>query len=131
MTVDLQANGEVDPTKQAAQIRRKATIDGRIGVRLPSGSSTGATTSVSELINLRSNVGKSAQFAVFVQFRLSNKPGSIDKSLGTTCRPYPETTTLFGKFCVSCWYNHLSTYGSFAGRHRKNCEHPMGRKSCH
>lgn len=113
MITDLQANGEVDPMKQAAQDRRKATIEGRIGPRstgggsASSGPSTGPMTPVSELISLRSNVGKAAQFAVFVQFRLSNKPGSIDKSLGTTCRPYPETTTMFGELlelgCVY-WY---------------------------
>lgn len=104
MATELQANGEVDPVKQAAQNRRRATIEGRLGPRstsgsgnASSGSSTGATTSVTELINLRSNVGKAAQYAVFVVFRLSNKPGSVDKSLGTTCRPYPDTTTFFGE----------------------------------
>lgn len=111
MIADLQANGEVDPVKQAAQHRRKAAIEGRIGPRSTSGSgntssgpSTGSMTPVSELISLRSNVGKAAQFAVFVQFRLSNKPGSVDKSLGTTCRPYPETTTMFGELLEGCVY---------------------------
>ncbi|KAF7970555.1 hypothetical protein HWV62_23733 [Athelia sp. TMB] len=99
---NLQANGEIDPEKQLAQERRKATIEGRLGGRSASGGatsqagpSTGAMTSASELSNLRSNVGKAAHFTIFVQFRLSTKPGSVDKSLGTTCRPYPEDTTFF------------------------------------
>lgn len=97
MTIELQANGEVDPVKQAAQTRRRATIEGQLGVRSTSSGSAGATTSVSELVSLRSNVGKAAQYAVFVMFRLSNKPGSVDKTLGTSCRPYPDTTTFFGE----------------------------------
>lgn len=116
--------------KQAAQIRRKATIEGRFGARstgsgggsASSGSSAGATTPVGELINLRSNVGKVAQYAVFVMFRMSNKPGSVDKALGTTCRPYPDTTTFFGEFLN--WQiegltvsNLLNTH-SFEARHR-------------
>jgi hypothetical protein len=57
----------------------------------------GATMPIAELNNLRANTSASASyFTVFIEVRSSMTPSSVDKILGKTCVPYPETTTFLG-----------------------------------
>jgi hypothetical protein len=56
----------------------------------------GATTPVSELANLRANATASSHFTIFIEVRRSTAATSVDKILGKTCVPYPETMTFLG-----------------------------------
>ncbi|KAG1782532.1 kinase-like domain-containing protein [Suillus placidus] len=51
----------------------------------------GPSTPESELSNLRENNGKPGSVTIYVECRLSHKPGSVDRTLGTYCAPYAET----------------------------------------
>ena len=58
---------------------------------------TGAVTPLAELTILRANASASANnFTIFIEVCRSTMPASIDKILGKTCVPYPETTTFLG-----------------------------------
>ena len=56
----------------------------------------GATTPVSELTNLQANATASSYFTIFIEVRHSTVATLVDKILGRTCVPYPETTTFLG-----------------------------------
>jgi hypothetical protein len=88
--------GTIDAISLAAQNERRHRIEGRLS--RPTTAATGPTTSVTELTNLRANVGKASQFTIFVEVRRSTAASSVDKILGKTCVPYPETTTFHGKY---------------------------------
>jgi hypothetical protein len=90
-------NGTVDAESLAAQNQRRRQMDNRL-VRPQASTTVGSTTPVAELTNLRANVGKVSTFTVFIEVRRSTLPGSVDKILGKTCVPYPETITFQGAF---------------------------------
>ena len=86
--------GTADKVSLAAQNECRHWMESRLsrpGV-------VGPTTSANELSNLRANVGKASHFTIFVEVRHSSTATSVDKILGKTCVPYPETTTFHGKY---------------------------------
>jgi hypothetical protein len=97
-------NGTVNAESLTAQNQRRHQMDNRL-VRPQASSATGATTSVAELANLRANTGKASTFTVFIEVRRSTTAGSVDKILGKTCVPYPETTTFGGKIRLMIDYS--------------------------
>jgi hypothetical protein len=56
----------------------------------------GTSTPVAELDNLRANAATSSYFTIFIEVCRSTATTSVDKILGKTCVPYPETTTFLG-----------------------------------
>ncbi|KAG0692692.1 kinase-like domain-containing protein [Suillus ampliporus] len=67
-------NGTPDPEAIASQARRRNAIEGRLHRPLE-------------------NNGKPGSVTIYVECRLSHKPGSVDRTLGTYCAPYAETMT--------------------------------------
>jgi len=77
-----------------ARNARRRQLEGQLISNRPA---TGAATPLVELSNLRANTSMSASyFTVFIEVRRSTTPSSVDKILGKTCVPYPETTTFLG-----------------------------------
>ena len=103
-------NGTIDAESLAAQNQRRRQMDSRLVRPQASGTSTGATTPVTELDNLRANAGKGGTFTIFIEVRRSTSPGSVDKILGKTCAPYPEMTTFGGKIMLvlACSLSHFA-----------------------
>lgn len=86
----------------ALQARRRNMIEGRLHRPL------GPSTPESELSNLRENNGKPGSITIYVECRLSQKPGSVDRTLGTYCAPYAETMTFVGMVFfryIGCTYS--------------------------
>jgi len=90
-------SGTIDADSLASQNLRRRQMDRRLFRTEPPGNTAGPTTPVAELANLRANVGKASSFTVFVEVRRSTSATSVDKILGKTCVPYPETTTFHGE----------------------------------
>jgi hypothetical protein len=85
-------NDIVDAESLNSKNARRRQMEGQLNRPAP-----GATTPLAELNNLRANTSASASyFTVFIEVRRSTTPSSVDKILGKTCVPYPETTTFLG-----------------------------------
>jgi hypothetical protein len=85
-------NGIIDIESLNAKNARRRQLEGQLNRP-----ATGAATPLAELSNLRANTSASANyFTVFIEVRRSTTPSSVDKILGKTCVPYPETTTFLG-----------------------------------
>lgn len=85
-------NGIIDVESLNAKNARRRQLEGQL--HRPA---TGAATPLAELSNLRANTSASSSyFTVFIEVRRSTAPSSVDKILGKTCVPYPETTTFLG-----------------------------------
>ena len=93
-------NDTLDTASLASQNSRRRQLVDRL--HRPAGSpAVGPTTPLSELVNLRANAGSFSHFTIFIEVRRSSAPNSIDKILGKTCVPYPESTTFLGKPLLS------------------------------
>ncbi|KAG2088735.1 uncharacterized protein F5147DRAFT_658605 [Suillus discolor] len=82
-------NGTSDPEAVALQARRCNIIKGCLHQPL------GPSTPELELNNLRENNGKPGSITIYVECRLSQKPSSVNCTLGTYCASYAETMTFW------------------------------------
>ena len=89
-------NDTADTASLASQNSRRRQLADRLH-RPARSPAVGPTTPLSELVNLRANAGSLSHFTIFIEVRQSSAPNSIDKILGKTCVPYPESTTFLGK----------------------------------
>jgi hypothetical protein len=86
-------NGIINVESLAAKNARRHQLEGRVN----RSGIVGATTKLSELSNLRANSTATANyFTIFIEVRRSTAASTVDKILGKTCVPYPETTTFLG-----------------------------------
>lgn len=86
-------DGVIDVESLNAKNARRRQLEGQF----TRPGTIGAATSHVELDSLRVNsVASSSYFTVFIEVRRSMTPSSVDKILGKTCVPYPETTTFLG-----------------------------------
>lgn len=92
--------GVIDATSLAAKNQRRHLMEGRLNrpnsnttSASESATQVGSSTPLAELNNLRANTGKTSYFTVFVEVRRSTAASSVDKILGKTCVPYPESMT--------------------------------------
>lgn len=90
-------NGTVDAGSLASQNLCCHQMERRLVHPGLSANAVGPATPVTELVNLQANVGKVSNFTVFIEVRCSTAATSVDKILGKTCVPYPETTTFQGE----------------------------------
>jgi len=85
-------NGTIDAESLNAKNARRHQLEGQLNRP-----AVGAATPLAELNNLRGNtIASASYFTVFIEVRRSTAPASVDKILGKTCVPHPETTTFLG-----------------------------------
>lgn len=89
----------MDATSLNAQNQRRHQMASRLS-RGGVVAEPGLATPLKELVNLRTNTASSSSFTVFVEVRRSSAPASVDKILGKSCVPRPESTTFLGGFLM-------------------------------